>query len=150
MGLGGGFAALIYVLLKKKKVEAKAAEIMLTPEEIARKELDALLKEKLAERGEFQEFYVQLTGIVRRYIERTTGIHAPEQTTEEFLRDPEAQRAFSFEKAQRLRSFLEAADMVKYAAVKPGQRELEESVDRAREFVGMPSALAPMPALTGV
>ncbi len=29
--------------------------------------------------------------------------------------------------------------MVKYAAVKPGARELEESVGRAREFISMDS-----------
>jgi len=146
----GGIVGLICVAIlarmqmRKKK---EAAVVILTPEDIARKELDALLKEKLAERGEFQNFYVRLTGIVRRYIERKTGIHAPEQTTEEFLRDPATRRTFPFERAERLGHFLEAADMVKYAAVKPGERELSESVERAREFIGMQSVLAPMPSV---
>ena len=38
-------------------------------------------------RGLVKEFYLRLTGIVRQYVEDTTGIRAPEQTTEEFLRD---------------------------------------------------------------
>lgn len=142
--LGLIFSAILMKMLMRK--QQQKAVIVLTPEEIARAELDALLKEKLAERGEFQEFYVRLTGIVRRYIERKTGIHAPEQTTEEFLRDPATQRTFPFERAERLANFLEAADMVKYAAVKPGERELSESVDRAREFIGMQAALSPMPS----
>ena len=137
-------AILVRMLLRKQQ---QKAVVVPTPEEIARAELDALLKEKLAERGEFQNFYVRLTGIVRRYIERKTGIHAPEQTTEEFLRDPATRRTFPFEQAERLGHFLEAADMVKYAAVKPGERELSESVDRAREFIGMQAALAPMSSL---
>jgi len=141
--LGGAGAALYFA--KRKRVEAIAAEIVKTPEEIARAELDALLAEKLAEREEFKEFYVRLTGIVRRYIERKTGINAPEQTTEEFLHDPATRRTFSLDKAQRLGQFLEAADMVKYAAMRPGPRELAESVDRAKEFIGMPSDTAAAP-----
>ncbi len=144
----GGAALVLYFGFRKRE-EAKKAEIVRTPEEIARAELDELLKEKLAEREEFKEFYVRLTGIVRRYIERKTGIHAPEQTTEEFLRDPETRHTFSLDRAQRLGQFLEAADMVKYAAMTPGPRELEEAVDRAREFIVLASVPAPMPAESG-
>ena len=150
LAIGGGVLGLIglaLLIMHLRKKQLSAPQVVLTPEQIARAELDALLNEKLAERGEFQEFYVRLTGIVRRYIERKTGIHAPEQTTEEFLHDPTTRTAFSYEHAERLGSFLEAADMVKYAAVKPGERELAESVDRAREFIGMQSALAPMPEM---
>ena len=90
-----------------------------------------------------------LTGLVRSYIERKTGIHAPEQTTEEFLRDPATGKFFVTERAARLGQFLEAADMVKYAAQQPGGRDIDESVERAREFIGMPTAFAPMPMPAG-
>lgn len=133
-------AAAAVRLAQRKRVAAKIAEIVRTPEEIARAELDALLAEKLAEREEFKDFYIRLTGLVRRYIERKTGIHAPELTTEEFLHDPATRRTFSLDKAQRLGQFLEAADMVKYAAMRPGKRELDESVDRTKEFIGMNAA----------
>jgi len=47
------------------------------------------LSQKLAASGlmetDVKVYFVELTAIVRRYIERTTGIRAPEQTTEEFL-----------------------------------------------------------------
>ena len=52
-----------------------------------------------------------------------------------------------FEQFRKPELFLEAADMVKYAGQTPGGREVEESVDRAREFIGMPSAMAPMPQM---
>ena len=116
-----------------------------TPEELAREELAALLAEGLAQKGLFKEFYVRLTGIVRLYIERTTGIRAPEQTTEEFLYAMRERNVFPTERARQLKQFLEAADMVKYAALLPGERQLEESVARAQEFVGSASALAPLP-----
>ena len=133
--------------MRRKKHESLA--IQKSPEEIAREELTALLAENLPARGLHKEFYLRITGIVRRYIEQTTGIHAPEQTTEEFLRDKRFKEVFPFERAQQLAHFLEAADLVKYAGMQPGQRQLEESVSRAQEFVGLSSAFAPLPAGKG-
>jgi hypothetical protein len=142
-------AVVAIVLVLRRRRAGTAAAVQRTPEEIAQAELDALLAEQLPAQGRFGEFYVRLTGVVRRYIERRTGIHAPEQTTEEFLRETRTRDVLPRERAQRLVSFLEAADMVKYAALLPGQREVEESVSRAKEFVGMASALAPLPAPVG-
>ena len=143
-GIVGGIAAWYAVRNLARK---PAAQIQLSAEEIARRDLAALLAEKFPERREFQTFYVRLTGIVRAYIEGKTGIHAPEQTTEEFLRDPAAGRFFAAERAVRLRQFLEAADMVKYAAQQPGGLEIDESVERARGFIGMNSLPAPLPVV---
>ncbi|HYG75057.1 MAG TPA: hypothetical protein VEK08_08650 [Planctomycetota bacterium] len=144
----GALAALIAgaVLLKRRMKKApEAVVIRRSPEEIAHAELKALLAENLHGRGEFRDFYVGLTGIVRRYIEGTTGLRAPEQTTEEFLRDMQAKKVYPDERSRQLAHFLEAADMVKYAAQLPGQRQIEESIARAQEFIGMSSALRPMP-----
>ena len=58
----------------------------LTPAELAYLELQRLLESQEAQ-GDVKLFYVELTAIVRRYIERTTGIRAPEQTTQEFLHE---------------------------------------------------------------
>ena len=57
-----------------------------TPAELAKLELRRLRESDLAGR-DVKLFYVELTAIVRRYIERTKGIHAPEQTTQEFLQE---------------------------------------------------------------
>ncbi|HYF48797.1 MAG TPA: hypothetical protein VEJ63_05300 [Planctomycetota bacterium] len=118
--------------------------VIKTPEQIAHEAMAALLAENLPGQGQHKEFYIRLTGIVRIYIEQTTGLHAPEQTTEEFLSDMRQRMIFSSERAERLAAFLEAADMVKYAGMQPGQRQTEEAIARAQEFVGLPSALAPM------
>jgi hypothetical protein len=107
----------------------------LTPEEIAHAALAALLSENLPARGQVKEFFLRLTGIVRQYIEDTTGIRAPEQTTEEFLRDMRSRATFPPERKVRLAEFLEAADMVKYAGQQPEDQQIEESINRAYEFV---------------
>ena len=52
-----------------------AAAVVLSPEEMAHMELDKLVASGLAE-PDVKQFYVELTTIVRRYIERTTGIRA--------------------------------------------------------------------------
>jgi hypothetical protein len=119
-----------------------APEPVLSPRELAERELTSLWKSDVA-RTEVKEFYVGLTGIVRRYIERTSGIHAPEQTTEEFLRETVAHAAFSRDERQRLREFLEAADLVKFAAHRPLFQDIEESFHRAKLFVGMPATEQP-------
>jgi hypothetical protein len=82
-------------------------------------------------------FYVELTGIVRRFIERTTAIHAPEQTTEEFLREIGSGAAFTRDERQRLKDFLESADLVKFAAHQPQFVDVEEAFRRAKVFVGL-------------
>ena len=82
-----------HVVRRRKTARSKPRRQ--TPEEIAHAALAALLAENLPARGLFKEFYLRLTGIVRQYIEDTTGIRAPEQTTEEFLRDMRSRQAFS-------------------------------------------------------
>lgn len=106
-----------------------------SPEEIAREALVGLLAEDLPRQGLFKDFYVRLTGIVRVYIEETTGLKAPEQTTEEFLREMRTRATFAAERSIQLQEFLEAADMVKYAGQQPGNDQIEISILRAKEFI---------------
>jgi len=106
-----------------------------SPAEIAQAALTQLLSENLPAAGLFKEFYVRLTGVVRCYVEGTTGLKAPEQTTEEFLREMRSKEIFSAERSARLTEFLEAADMVKYAGQQPGAEQIGFSILRAREFV---------------
>lgn len=113
-----------------------------TAEEIAQAALAQLLAENLPGRGLVKEFYLRLTGIVRQYVEDTTGIRAPEQTTEEFLRDMRSRAVFPPERAVQLAEFLEAADLVKYAGQQPEESQLDQAIARAHEFVN----LRPAPA----
>jgi hypothetical protein len=128
-GLG---AAAVLVLRRRRP----APERQLTPQELAYLELQQLLEQDLSRR-DVKLFYVELTGIVRRFIERTTGIHAPEQTTEEFLREIQAGTTFAQDERSRLAAFLEAADLVKFAALEPAPLDVEETFERAKRFLGL-------------
>lgn len=98
------------------------------------------------ERGRMREYYYRLTEVVRSYIERKFGLAAPEMTTEEFLavlaRD---RRAVPYD-AARLRQFLEACDIVKYAAWEPRREDAEAGLATARAFVHATAAAQPRAA----
>lgn len=127
----------------RRRESRVAIERKRSPEEIAGEALARLLAEDLHGQGLFKDFYVRLTGIVRVYIEGTTGWRAPEQTTEEFLREMRTRVTFSAERSIQLQEFLEAADMVKYAGQQPGSEQIELSILRAQEFIsGQSNALS--------
>ncbi|WP_373652354.1 hypothetical protein [Schlesneria sp. DSM 10557] len=132
-------------LRKRKRIAVSPPP---SPEEIAHAELKRLLAEKLPEQGLVKEFYLRLTGIVRRFIEGTTGVRAPELTTEEFLRTMRTRDIFSAERAVRLKDFLEVADMVKYAGQQPSADQIELSISRAHEFVDLNRRQESMPIST--
>ena len=108
-----------------------------------------MLAENLPGRGLVKEFYLRLTGIVRQYVEDTTGIRAPEQTTEEFLRDMRSRAVFPPERSVQLAEFLESADLIKYAGQQPGEGQIDQAIARAHEFVNVKPAVATVMAGAG-
>ncbi len=100
--------------------------------------LDALarLRERgLHERGHMKPFYVELSGILRRYIEARLGLHAPEQTTEEFLRDARGCIELTTRDVELLERFLAHCDMVKFAALEVGREQAESSLRTVEDFI---------------
>ncbi len=123
-----------YLMIRRRRMLKQTAEPQLSPQELANRELRALISGKLSE-TDVKAFFVELTGIVRRYIERSTGVHAPEQTTEEFLREVNANNLFPHETNARLGSFLESADLVKFAGYQPDQDGIKQGTHRAKQFI---------------
>jgi len=144
-GVAGLLAILVVAALRRRKrrpIEPRRQ----TPEEIAHAALALLLAENLPGRGLVKAFYLRLTGIVRQYVEDTTGIRAPEQTTEEFLRDMRSRAAFPPERSVRLAEFLEAADLIKYAGQQPEEGQIDLAIARAQEFVNLERKRVTLPA----
>jgi len=106
-----------------------------SPHERAMRELESLQALALPSTGRVQEFYVQLTGIVRHLIEGHFGIRAPEQTTAEFLRSARHHPGLLEEHQRFLGGFLRSADLVKFAGDRPATAECERSLQAARQFV---------------
>lgn len=80
-------------------------------------------------------WYVELSDIVRRYIEDRHAVRAPELTTEEFLL--EARRSVAFSAAHRdlLSTFLANCDRVKFARYSPPEDESRSALEVARRFL---------------
>ncbi|MDE0100872.1 MAG: hypothetical protein OXN89_00685 [Bryobacterales bacterium] len=105
------------------------------PHEVALAALDALLNTSLLADGDVDAFYRGLSAIVRHYIEGRFGVHAPERTTEEFLREISGLPVISKGHQALLRDFLQSADMVKFAKFVPARDETSGAVTAARNFI---------------
>jgi len=128
-----GLAVTAWKLLKKVRQEAQLRR--LSPKERALKELEILLAKDLIGKNRVKEFYLELTMIVRCYIERQHGIRAPEQTTEEFLTAVSNDSRFGNDVLLKLKTFLEAADLVKFAAYRPPDETAKRAADTARDYI---------------
>ena len=116
----------------------------LAAHEIALRELEQLRNESWIDR---EVFYVKLSTIVRRYLEARFDLHAPERTTEEFIRDATFSSRLTAEQQQGTQSFLEQSDLVKFARWLPGIEEMKGAFAAAerlvRETIPAPVADAP-------
>ena len=115
------------LVLLVKYLARRIKEHRMSPIERAWVELDRLLKKGLPGRGRYKDFYVELTMVVRRYIQRKYGISAPHMTTEEFLR--------AAKPTDELRRFLESADMVKFAGVEATPDMADDATESARGYL---------------
>lgn len=125
-------AALIVYLIRY--ISRRVKEHRMSPIERAWVELDRLVKKGLPGRGRYKDFYVELTMVVRRYIQRKYGIKAPHMTTEEFLS--------AAKPSDELRQFLQSADMIKFAGVEATPETADDATDSARRYLKSDSANA--------
>ncbi len=89
---------------------------------------------ELIEAGQIELFYIKLSDIVRQYIERRFRIHAPKQTTREFLAmAQEHPRVAKYR--DDIGQCLQAADMVKFARYRPDRGQSDEAMEKARRFI---------------
>ncbi len=84
---------------------------------------------------EADAWYVELSGIVRRYLEDRFALRAPELTTEEFLHVAQHSRELTREHRALLSSFLEGCDRVKFAGYRPAENESRDAIASARQFL---------------
>jgi len=80
-------------------------------------------------------WFVELSAIVRRYLESRYEIRAPELTTEEFLLVATARPELTAEHKRLLEQFLERCDRVKFAGYRPDADESIATLKAARGFV---------------
>ncbi len=113
--------------------------------EIAKAKLDSLLYgSRPSNHAQMDTFFVELSGIVRHYLEDRFQLHSPELTTDEFLEVMSGSPDLSRDHQLLLRPFLRRADLVKFAHHLPGASDVEDSIEMARRFLEETRENAPM------
>jgi hypothetical protein len=141
VALGAAFLAaiigLIIYLLKRPVKQAfipEVKKVILPPHIEALEKLNALREEKLWQHDQVKEYHSQLTDVIREYLEKSYGIKALEQTSDEiftslkYMDIPDESRV-------KLRQVLILADLAKFAKQKPLPAENEQSIENAIAFV---------------
>ena len=112
--------------------------------EVATARLTRLTASPRVEAEPVDAFFVELSAIVRWYLENRFELRAEELTTEEFLDAMSQSPDLSGEHQALLRGFLRRADLVKFARFVPSESDVEQSVAAARRFLDETRLDAPL------
>lgn len=130
--IGLSLGTLLLRALKRRRAPIRREAL---PHEIALSHLAALRDGSLLADSRLEEFYIELSTIVRSYLEARFSVRAPEMTTEEFLQAAHGGSALSGEQRGALQVFLTEADLVKFARAHPATSDAERAWTAAAEFV---------------
>ena len=122
-----GLAALAIVTLAFlvwRWFNKRKANIVLPPPVPAHVRAKQKLEQALALITQPKPFVVAVSDTARAYLEERFQFHAPERTTEEFLRELGGTKLLLPEQKASLGEFLASCDLVKFAKYEPGETEL--------------------------
>jgi hypothetical protein len=129
--------ALVWWIARRKRREVPAlvkAEPSTPPEDEARRALDALAASGRLARAEYRPFYIDLTAIAKRYLERRLGAPIVEMTTAEMLAHLKSD-ARGADLAPTLRDLSGAADQIKFARGRGLVEEAERHLAATRALI---------------
>jgi hypothetical protein len=132
---GGGYLGYrIYRQRKEKGYLFRPPPPPRPAHEIALQELEVLFAKDYLNKGHFKQFYIEISEIIRRYIEGRYFVPALEETSREIMLELEKQEMEAPLKAS-LTNFLELSDLVKFAKYIPGAEENDKTAGWARYFI---------------
>jgi len=133
-------AALILLIIYLKKFLRKKEEVISKPKIvdnrppyiIALELLAKLKRQKLLEKGDFLNFYFQLSYILRIFLELKYKFNAVEMTTSEIRENLVLD---DFKEKSRILEFMNAADKVKFAKFIPNQEESKTALQWLENYL---------------
>lgn len=134
--LGVIVGGILYWNKHRKQIEAPTArpKPKRPAHEIALEKLEALRQKKLWQNDQTKEFYIELSDIIREYIEFRFDVLALEMTTDETTSALKL-KGVSEQHVGSLKQMLQMADLAKFAKYKPVSNENELCFDLAIQFV---------------
>lgn len=118
----------------RKKQVVEEPKIIIPPHITAFERLKELENKKLWQNNQIKEYYIELSDILRTYIEERFLINALEQTTDEIMMQLRLTDITEISKLT-LVPVLRLADLVKFAKENPVGMENEEMMQRAKDFI---------------
>jgi hypothetical protein len=141
--------AIIYYMRRKKKPVPVPAGPPETLQERTLRLLAELDARALWQKEQVKEYYVELTDIVRNYIEERFQTPAMELTTDELLYKVRIHRELQ-RYHDLLSTILHTADLAKFAKAQPAPQEHVDAMEKSKMFVkaSPPPAVIPEPVTT--
>jgi len=149
LGLLGG--ALYWFLWRKKPLTQEEQVALLSPYERAKLSLQELDKADYLAKDQIKDYYSELTGIIRKYLDEKVYDHALESTTDELinrlrlLKDAN-QMHLSPEDINNIETILKRADLVKFAKSRPeialaeiDRKTIDLEIDQVKEALPEPT-----------
>jgi hypothetical protein len=136
LGLAAAGAAVWAAIWWARRPRA-APVVPAVPPDVAALAALAALRQKLdaGECGGAEPFFVEVSGIVRRYLEGRFGLRAPRATTEEFIVMAAGEPRLGDKQKRAVEAFLEVSDRVKFARYEPGGAAMREALDVGERLV---------------
>lgn len=134
-GLAAALVAALAALRWWRRPRLEAGAAPRTPWEIAQERLRVLSARRWPQAGRIEAYYVELSDILRDYVENRFHVHAPELTTPEFLDEISVVGVLTEEHEALLAGFLRHCDRVKFAQYRPTRAEMQGGFATVSGFV---------------
>ena len=128
-------ALVVAALLFRRWLKHRQSNLVLPPPVPAHIRARQKLAEALALISQPKPFVIAVSDTARTYLEERFNFHAPERTTEEFLRELAGTKLLLPDQKDSLGNFLASCDLVKFAKYEPGEKELRELHSSAMRLV---------------
>lgn len=129
-----GLLAFFIIRYLKKQQKKEKVELKIPAHILALGELSELKSKHYIDSDEIKTYYSELSDIIRRYIERRYHFLALESTTSEIAQSLKTQKLTETQKT-KLMTFLEEADLVKFAKAFPEAHQHEVYYSELEEFI---------------
>lgn len=145
-------AAGVFFWIRRKREKAMEAALAARPAH--ERALEALEKLKaLLSENNCMDFIIEVSLILRVYIQDRFALRAPHRSTEEFLVEASSSESLFFEQQELLGDFLRQCDLVKFARRNAALHQMETLYRTAEQFVrdtiprpaALPEAAATLP-----